>query len=47
MKRIVAILLTLALLLPSVERIIDLAVAFWFDDEDWSGTTKVWDYFRK
>lgn len=27
--------------------IIDLAVAFWFDDEDWSGTTKVWDYFRK
>lgn len=26
--------------------IIDLAVAFWFDDEDWSGATKVWDYFR-
>lgn len=29
------------------ELIIDLAVAFWFDDEDWDGTTKVWDYFRK
>lgn len=29
------------------ELIIDLAVAFWFEDEDWDGTTKVWDYFRK
>ena len=26
--------------------IIDLAVALWFDDEDWEGSTKVWDYFR-
>ena len=29
------------------ELIIDLAVAFWFEDEDWEDTTKVWDYFRK
>lgn len=28
------------------ELIIDLSVAFWFEDEDWVGTTKVWDYFR-
>lgn len=27
--------------------IIDLAIGFWFLDEDWEGTTKVWDYFRK
>ena len=29
------------------ELIIDLAVAFWFEDEDWEDTTIVWDYFRK
>lgn len=29
------------------ELIIDLSVAFWFEDEDWAGTSKVWDYFRK
>lgn len=27
------------------ELIIDLAVDFWFADEDWDGHTKVWDYF--
>lgn len=27
--------------------IIELAIAFWFLDEDWGGNTKVWDYFRK
>lgn len=27
--------------------IIELALAFWFLDEDWEGNTKVWDYFRK
>lgn len=26
-------------------QIIELAVAFWFMDEDWEGHTKVWDYF--
>lgn len=29
------------------ELIIELAVAFWFLDEDWDDTSKVWDYFRK
>jgi len=26
-------------------QIIDMAIAFWFMDEDWDGHTKVWDYF--
>lgn len=25
--------------------IIEMALAFWFMDEDWMGNTKVWDYF--
>lgn len=25
--------------------IIEMAMAFWFTDDDWSGATKVWDYF--
>lgn len=25
--------------------IIEMAIAFWFNDEDWPGQTKVWDYF--
>lgn len=29
------------------EEIIEMAVAFWFLDEDWPATTKVWDYFKK
>lgn len=29
------------------EFIIELAVAFWFLDEDWDGATKAWDYFAK
>lgn len=29
------------------EEIIEIAIAFWFLDEDWDGHTKVWDYFRK
>lgn len=29
------------------EEIIELAIVFWFLDEDWDGKTKVWDYFRK
>lgn len=29
------------------EEIIDIAIVFWFGDEDWDGATKVWDYFRK
>lgn len=29
------------------EEIIELAIVFWFLDEDWEGKTKVWDYFRK
>lgn len=28
------------------EVVIDLAVAFWFLDEDWPNHTKVWDYFN-
>lgn len=26
--------------------IIEMAVRFWFMDEDWKGNTKVWEYFR-
>ena len=22
-----------------------MAIAFWFNDDDWGSTTKVWDYF--
>lgn len=29
------------------ELIIELAISFWFLDEDWETTTKVWDYFKK
>lgn len=29
------------------EEVIELALTFWFLDEDWSTKTKVWDYFRK
>ena len=29
------------------EEIIEMAILFWFADEDWDGNTKVWDYFRK
>lgn len=29
------------------ELIIDLAVAFWFDDEDWPNKSKVWDYYKE
>lgn len=25
--------------------IIEMAIAFWFNDDDWGSTTKVWDYF--
>ena len=26
--------------------IIEMAVRFWFLDDDWDGNTKVWEYFR-
>jgi hypothetical protein len=26
------------------EKILEVAVAFFFKDEDWGGPTKVWDY---
>ena len=25
--------------------IIEMALAFWFMDDDWNSPTKVWDYF--
>ena len=28
------------------EEIIEMAVVFWFLDDDWTTKTKVWDYFR-
>ena len=29
------------------EEIIEMAIVFWFMDEDWGTKTKVWDYYRK
>lgn len=29
------------------EEMIEMAIAFWFMDEDWDTKTKVWDYYRK
>jgi hypothetical protein len=27
--------------------IIEMAVRFWFQDDDWGDNAKVWEYFRK
>lgn len=29
------------------EEVIELAIAFWFADDDWPTKTKMWDYFAK